>query len=136
MAILLVTIFHVSSSKQSTLSKGLSWESWADKKKDGKLSGRVEAFTLQNACSAPLSSSLALTNGHSHEERAANLSRSHSLHSLFSSFASTKRPTRRIEAFTLQKACCASLFSSLALTNGHYHEDSTSCFSFMLATSV
>ena len=39
-------------------------------------------------------------------------------------------------SFTLQKACCAPLSSSLTLTNGHYHEDSTSCFSFMLATSM
>ncbi|RKX43142.1 MAG: hypothetical protein DRP27_08495 [Thermotogae bacterium] len=38
--------------------------------------------------------------------------------------------------FTLQKACCAPLLPSLTLTNGHFHEDSTSCFSFMLATSV
>ena len=45
-------------------------------------------------------------------------------------------PREETGDFTLQDACCASLSSSLALTNGHFHEDSTSCFSFMLATSM
>jgi len=58
---------------------------------------RDRDFTLQNACCAPLLPSLALTNGHFHEEKVTNPTRSHSLHSLSPSFASTKRPTRRIE---------------------------------------